>query len=90
MKTLEQLENEWEFECLDGRDVTRIAKFLTEEKFHKFGLKLKPEYVGTHVPIPFTRENVLKELESDVAFAFSKALNQRGLSAGMMYEVVQM
>ena len=39
---------------------------------------------------PFTRENVLKQLEKDVAFGFEKALGKRGISSSFMYEVVKM
>lgn len=38
----------------------------------------------------FTRENVLKQLEEDVRFGFEKALNQRGISASLMFECVMM
>jgi hypothetical protein len=33
---------------------------------------------------------VLAQLKKDVAFGFEKALNQRGISAGLMSEVVKM
>ena len=39
---------------------------------------------------PYTRENILEALQSDVAFGFEKALDKRGLSSGMMFEVVKM
>ncbi len=35
-------------------------------------------------------ENVLKQLEEDVRFGFEKALNQRGISASLMFECVMM
>ena len=37
-----------------------------------------------------SRENVLKQLEEDVRFGFEKALNQRGISASLMFECVMM
>lgn len=40
--------------------------------------------------VEFTRENVLKQLEEDVRFGFEKALNQRGISASLMFECVMM
>ncbi len=89
MKTLEQLQN-YKSDCFDGRDMYRLDMFIPEVDFPKFGLELEKEYVGKHVHIPFTRENVLKQLEEDVDFGFEKALDRRGLSAGLMYEVVQM
>ena len=89
MKTLEQI-NGYESHCFDGRDLSRLMNFLPEEMLKDFGLELKDEYIGKHEHIPLTRENVLAQLEKDVAFGFEKALNQRGLSAGMMFAVVQM
>jgi hypothetical protein len=42
-----------------------------------------PEVLGEGAaPDPFTEEHVLKEARSYLAFAFDKAINHRGLSAG--------
>lgn len=90
MKSLKQIAAEYKSKTLDGRDLYRLARFIPEEQLKDFGLELKPEYVGTHKHEPFTRENVLKQLQEDVKFGFEKALNRRGISAGLMYEVVQM
>jgi hypothetical protein len=56
----------------------------------KFGITLKDEFVGKHKTEDFTRDNILRHLSEDVAFGFKKALDQRGISAGLMYEVVKM
>lgn len=90
MKTLEQVIREYESECLDRRDMSRLARFLPEADLSKIGVSMKDEYVGKHVPIEFTRENILAQLEKDVAFGFDKALDQRGLSAGLIFQVVMM
>lgn len=91
MKTIEQILESHESQTLDGRDLTRLAQFLTVEQIEKLGLSFNsPEEREAHVPIEFTKENVLKQLEKDVAFGFEKALNRRGISSGLMYEVVQM
>ena len=90
MKTIEQIINDYKSQALDGRDVARLAQFLTEEQLAIMGLKLKEEYVGKHEVNPLTRENVLLQLKDDVAFGFEKALNRRGISAGLMYNVVDM
>ena len=90
MKTLDQVRDMWKSKTLDGRDISRLAQFIPEEKLQEFGLELKPEYVGKHEHIEFNKENVLKRLESDVEFGFRKALGQRGISAGLMFEVVMM
>lgn len=91
MKTLEQIKQDYKSETLDGRDIGRLSQFLSEDDLlASFGRTLKEEYKGKHEPIPFTRENVLSQLEKDVRFGFEKALNQRGISSSFMYEVVKM
>ena len=40
--------------------------------------------------MPFTKANIIKQLRTDVEFGFEKALNRRGISAGLMFEVVRM
>lgn len=95
MKTLEQILEGHKTgtlsAALDGRDLTRLAQFLTVEQIENLGLSFKsPEKRESHVPVEFTKENILKQLEKDVAFGFEKALNHRGISSSLMYEVVQM
>jgi hypothetical protein len=95
MKTLDEIiqrrtKNRVPLECIDGRDINRLVKFIPEERLLEIGVVLKTEYVGKHVAIPWTRENILKELEGDVAFGFEKALNQRGISSSLQFEVVMM
>lgn len=89
MKTLEEIKQRGS-KSLDGRDFSRLAQFIPEEQFPDFGLTIREEFKGKHVVREFTREAVLKQLEADVQFGFEKALDRRGLSAGMMYEVVSM
>ena len=88
MKTLEQVKNLYKSETLDGRDLHRLAQFIPKEQLGDFGLELKEGV--EHEAIPFTRENVLKQLEKDVEFGFDKALDQRGISASLMFDVVKM
>jgi len=90
MKTIEQIKSDYKSHSLDGRDLSRLMQFLPEEDLKHFGIKLKDEFVGKHTPIPFTKENVLKQLEKDVSFGFEKALNKRGISASLMNDVVKM
>lgn len=90
MKTLEFIVNNYKSETLDGRDIIRLMDFIPEEDLGKIGITLKEEYVGKHEVKPFTRENVLEQLKQDVAFGFEKALDKRGISAGLMHEVVKM
>jgi hypothetical protein len=93
MKTLEQILSDYKSETFDGRDVMRLAKFVKAEDLGKLGLSLAeeadPEDYNKTVK-EFTRENILAQLKEDVAFGFEKALNQRGISAGLMYNVVSM
>lgn len=90
MKTSQQVKEMYKSQTIDGRDLSRLMQFIPEEELKDFGLELKDEYVGTHKHIEFTKENVLIQLEKDVAFGFEKALNQRNVSAGLMAEVVKM
>jgi hypothetical protein len=88
MKTLKQVKKLYKSETLDGRDLHRLAQFIPQEQLADFGLTLKEG--GTHEAIPYTRENILKQLEKDVAFGFEKALDQRGISSSLIFEVVKM
>lgn len=90
MKTLEEIFEIYKSNCIDGRDMVRLSQFVEEKDLEKIGITLKEEYKGTHEAIPFTEENVLKQLESDVYFGWHKAVNQRGISAELMYDVVKM
>lgn len=89
MKTLDTICS-YTTETLDGRDINRLIKFIPEDRLAGMGLELKPEFVGKHEHKPLTEEMVIDQLQHDVAFGFEKALNQRGLSAGIMYEVAKM
>jgi hypothetical protein len=90
MKTLSQVKKMYKSQTLDGRDIHRLAQFIPEAELKDWGLELNPEYIGKHECVDFTEENVLKQLEKDVEFGFEKALDKRGISAGLMYEVVKM
>lgn len=89
MKTLEQIKAEYKTtNCMDGRDLARLMQFFPESDLAHFGMELKAGV--THEPKEFTRENVLEQLKKDVGLGFEKALDQRGISAGLMYSVVSM
>jgi hypothetical protein len=77
-----------ESECLDGRDYARLTDFFSETDFEKLGYSLKEG--AQHTPKPWTLENIKEQLAKDVAFGFEKALDQRSISASMMYSVVKM
>ena len=89
MKTLDFIIENYKSETLDGRDLNRLAQFVPKERLAKIGMSLKDESSEwNHKEL--TRENVLEQLKSDVEFEFEKALDKRGISAGLMYEVVSM
>ena len=90
MKTLQQVKENYKSETIDGRDLKRLSQFIPEAELKDFGFEIKEEYIGTYKHIEFTKENILIQLEKDVAFGFEKALNRRGISASLMYEVVKM
>ena len=75
-------------ECIDGRDATRLAMFVKAEDFHLLGLEIKKDAI--HEPIEWNVANVEAQVETDVDFAFEKALNKRGISASLMHEVLLM
>lgn len=90
MKALQEILSnykEWEVE-LDDRFGVRLCSFLTVEQAETIGFRFKPEYATTHKPLPWTRENVLAQLKKDVEFGFEKALDKRGISSGLMFDVV--
>lgn len=90
MKTLEQVITGYISKAIDGRDVSRLVKYIPEDRLEEMGIELKEEFKGKHTTIPFSKENILEDLKGDVAFGFEKALNQRGISSGLMYNVVEM
>ncbi|AFX93531.1 hypothetical protein G646_gp063 [Serratia phage phiMAM1] len=90
MKTIEQVVAGYKSETLDGRDIGRLADFLTVEQLKTFDLELCDDSAAAHVALPLTREAVMERLERDLAFAFEKALSRRGISAGMMFYVIKM
>lgn len=92
MKTLEQIKERGS-QTLDGRDFRRLSQFLTANQLKDFGFTLIESVSDDEwnkKVIPFTRENILIQLEKDVEFGFEKALNKRGISSGLMFETVRM
>lgn len=97
MKTLEQCIDNYESRCLDSRDLTRLLCYCTWEQiplitdYENIADDLRSKELWmSKVYKEWTRENILKDLERDVAFGFEKALNRRGISSGLMFEVVMM
>ena len=94
MKTLEQglaiYNNEKKnsiLMCLQDMLGIRLCQFLTEEQAKTIGFECK-EGATLEPPIPFTEENVLKQLKKDVEFGWEKDCGHRGISSKLMYCVV--
>jgi hypothetical protein len=90
MKTREQVVKEYTSVILDGRDLDRLADFWPEEELPQLGFRVLEGKEGEHKHKEWAKENILKQLEHDVAFGFEKALNQRGISSQLMFYVVKM
>lgn len=89
MKTLDYVLANYKAESFDGRDFLRILPFVTAEQAKQIGYEFKPDYALVHKQIEFTRKNILEKLKGDLAFAFEKALDQRGLSSMAMYYTIK-
>lgn len=89
MKTLNEiLDNYKDYAvAFDDRFGARLEKFLTKEQLEKIGFKYDGDEPYPE-PKEWTRENILEQLKSDVEFGFEKALDQRGISASLMFYVV--
>ena len=91
MKTLEYVKehiDEIELdEFLDKRFTKRFIDFIPSDEWNKYGY----EYVGKneYIPKEWTEENILAQLRDDVEFAIEKATNHRGISAGLMNNVLK-
>lgn len=88
MKTLNEILNNYEkYEIsIEDRLGARLCQFLTERQMYQIGFELEE---GTkHIPLKWTRKNIIKQLEKDVKYGFEKALNKRGISASVMFDVV--
>lgn len=90
MKTIEYIiENYKDYETfLDDRFGRRFINFLPVEDWEIIGFKFTGDEGNKPVPKAWTRENILAQLKEDVEFGFKKALDQRGISASLMFDVV--
>lgn len=99
MRTLDEILSNYKSNCLDGRDTYRLWKYIPwdiAKNYPDFLENIKEEYRNEEAwnkevyEMPYTRENIIDQLRSDVAFGFEKALDRRGISASLMFEVVRM
>jgi len=75
-----------ESKCIDRRDFVRLCPFFRPDELHILGFTTTKHYE----PKEWTEENIKQELKEDLEFAFEKALNKRGISSSLMYEVIKM
>lgn len=69
---------------------SRLAQFCSKEELRKLNIFVEEslnEFDDSKVK-DWTEENIINQLKRDVAFGFEKALNKRGISASLMFEVV--
>lgn len=69
---------------------TRLAQFCTKEELKKLNIftdESIKEWDDSKVK-DWTEENIIEQLRKDVEFGFEKALNQRGISASIMFDIV--
>jgi hypothetical protein len=89
MKSLDQM-LAYESKTIDGRDSDRLLPFASEEQLKKMGYRVPKEDKGKRIIVPCTQENVLKFLKNDLSFSFKKALDKRGISSWLMFQVILM
>lgn len=93
MKTREQIieaiKNGKEPQTIDERDFARLVDYFPVSDWGIFGFGLA-EGAAPPEPLEITHENLMRSLKGDLAFAFEKALNKRGISASTMHEVILM
>jgi hypothetical protein len=76
-------------QCMDHRDFNRLAEFMTDAQLLEAGYEITGNSPD-RVIAPWTREAVMEQFRKDVDFGFEKAIDQRGISAAMMAQVVGM
>lgn len=87
-QVLKAIEDQDRAPVLDGRDFLRLADFMEEADLPKLGFERNSDEPWRVKP--WTEEAIKEQLKLDVAFGFEKALNQRGISASLMSDVVKM
>jgi len=76
--------------CLDHRDYMRLTRWFHPRDWRPFGFEFTGEDPDAIPVEPWTREAIVEQMKKDVAFGFEKAVNQRGLSADLMFHVIKM
>lgn len=71
---------------IDKRFTKRFLDYIPVEKWNEYGFT----YAGESPLLvkEWTEENILNQLKEDVAFGIEKAKHHRGISASLMFDVV--
>ncbi len=93
MKTLEwvkeHIDEVEQDNFFDHRFTKRLLDWIPIEEWEKFGFSYSgPDNVKQNLR-EWTEENILEQLRYDVEFAIEKSVNHRGISANLMFMVVQ-
>lgn len=72
---------------LDSRFTKRFLDYIPVEEWKDFGF----EFTGEEVPEvkEWTEENLISQLKEDVEFGIEKAVNHKGISSSLMFDVVK-
>lgn len=93
MKTLEWVKENINIveqdDFLDRRFTKRFLDYIPTEEWEQFGFKFTGDDNDKPVVKEWTEENILQQLKEDVSFGIEKATAHRGISASLMYSVVQ-
>jgi hypothetical protein len=93
MKTLEQIltfEGGENCNFLDGRDRTRLARFVPVADWPKISVQPAEGVDPSTAKIEeLTRDNIVEQLREDLAVAFEQA-TKRNISSALMFDVVKM
>lgn len=91
MKTIEEILSNYEDykTIIEDRFGRRLCEFLTQEQAKSIGFALSNENEEWGEVKDFTEDNVIEQLKLDVEFGYEKAMNERGISANLMYDVVE-
>jgi hypothetical protein len=71
----------------DHRFTKRFLDYIPVEEWKDFGF----EFTGEKAPEvkEWTEENLINQLKEDVEFGIEKAVNHRGISSSLMFDVVK-
>ena len=75
--------------AIDGRDALRFAAFLPFSRLGEVGAVTEIAEEDWQA-LPWTEEEILRQLKADVEFGYEKGMDRRAISASCMFCVVEM